>query len=242
MTEFNYIALTGDIVASRASSDDVRTKVQTELTSLLRRLNERLGSSRTVAPLVQTAGDELQGLFRAPDTAIDVLREISDHMYGAHLGFEGGGGQLLKKVAFGVGNGALSTTADTPYEERNVGRLDGPCFHNARDALETSKKERLWVTFRGFGPVADQVLGSLFELMGAIRSGWTPLQSLHTVLMRQREWQKQVAQELRVNPSVISESLKAANYEAIVRGEEAAKQLANLIVSYPIANDARSDA
>ena len=208
-----YLALIGDLIASRRSED--RANVQGHLGAIVAEQNQECRES-LAADLIQTAGDEIQGLFRHPRAVVRVVQAITDRMFGA---------PLEQAITFGIGWGGLSTGDLPEAPSPNVALLDGPCFHRARSALLRARKRRSWAAFEGFGEQGDRVLDSLFELMGAIRSEWTATQSLYTVETRSLEVQKTVAERCRVSPSVISESLKAAHFETIRRGEDAARIL-----------------
>ena len=216
MGELRYAALIGDLVTSRATGD--RPRVQHELRELLPRLNDSLGAESLAAGFVLTAGDEVQALFRAPSRAVEAIRRVTDRLSAAP--FEQG-------IAFGLGYGRLSTEElpPAPAQAENVALLDGPCFHLAREGLEAIKKEKSWVRARGFGAREDVVVDGLFELMAAIRGGWTAKQGWYALQTRELEQQKKVAELSGVSPSVVSESLKAAHFEAILKGERAARRL-----------------
>jgi hypothetical protein len=216
-----YLALIGDLVASRQSAGRV------ELPELLQRLlgeqNRELGPGALAAPLALTAGDEVQGLFRgvaaavAPG-AVGVLQKLTDEL-----------AILEQPILFGLGFGPLSTgpVPEPPGQAESPALLDGPCFHRAREALERARKGRRWVVCAGFGDL-DRVLDSHFELMGVIRAGWTAKQRVYAAEKRLLELQKDLAERHNVSPSVVSESLKAANFEAIQRAEQAAFDLLRL--------------
>lgn len=207
-----YLALIGDLVASRDNPN--RADVQRELQALLLGLSKRLGTKVLAAPFALTAGDEVQALFRAPERAVEALQELTDRLALA---------PLVQPIVFGLGFGALSTAL--PARAASAPLLDGPCFHQARAALERAQKARGWVACDGFGEPADRVLDALFALQHALRSGWTAKQRLYALEARRLGSQKEVAEAQGVNPSVVSESLKAASFEAILLGEEALRLL-----------------
>ena len=105
-----------------------------------------------------------------------------------------------------------------------MAQLDGECFHRARAALEQAQSRNSWVVVSGLGERFDESLTALFELMGVVRSGWTRKQALYTAKARSKS-QKDVAAESGVSPSVVSESLKAAKFEPLLRAEAAAKRI-----------------
>ncbi len=212
--EPRYLALIGDLVGSRGAAD--RSEHQKELLATIHVLNGKLGPTVLAAEVALTAGDEIQALLRQPEAAVDVMAAIGDFFYGA-----------TNPMVFGLGLGELSTgpIPAPPKQAPNVAHLDGPCVHAAREALERAQHRKSWACVQGFEEVDALSLDSLFELMGAIRRGWANMQGIYAYWMRRLGVQKAVAERMSVSPSVVSESLRAAHYEAILRGEQAAKRL-----------------
>lgn len=201
-TERQYAALIGDVVSSRHASD--RRALQRRLIQEIDALNDRW-SSALVTPLTLLRGDEVQGLVRRPEIVVDLVVGLSEAIF-------------PELLLFGLGYGTLSTEVD-----RDIGNIDGPCFHRARSALQGVKRAG-WLGALGFGPADDAVLTALFTLMSAIRARWTDKQLAYARAAR-RMPQKRVAKELGVSPSTVSESLKASSFAALEQGEEAAKLL-----------------
>lgn len=221
-----YVALIGDLVASRELPAKRRADLQGELGDWLEALNRELEGD-LAAPLTQTGGDALQGLFRKPEAIVRVVQDLADRM--CQLEYQ-------PRVVFGVGRGPL-TTGPIPRSlarSKSPALLDGPAFHHARKALEHVQDEGGWVRFRGFGKpadfVLDRVLDALFGLMGTIRERWTVNQARMSGLMR--GWpeaaepsQRALAARLKISPSVVSETLKAARHLQLLEGEHAARLL-----------------
>ncbi|MCP5020345.1 MAG: hypothetical protein GY930_01090 [bacterium] len=218
MNEPLYLALIGDMVASRHLSD--RKATQEKLLMAICDLNDKpeLGSDALAAPLTLTAGDEVQALVRSPEAAVVLIQELTDRF---------GGAGKFPAFVFGLGLGPLSTGPVHKSSEPppNPALLDGPCFHNARRALEAAQKQGQWVLCEGFDSRVGLALNAIFGLMGAIRSTWTGNQCLHTYHVRSYRFQKDWAGEFGVSPSVVSESLQAACFDEIKTGEIAAKSL-----------------
>jgi len=165
------------------------------------------------AYLSLTAGDEIQALFRTPDRIVHAVRYLSDNIHPVSF-------------AFGLGYGSLSTgnIPKPPRATRNVARLDGHCFHTARDALDRAKHDGTWLVANGFGEFLDLSISTTSELLGAIRRGWTEKQLGYMMAAREKS-QAEVARQHGVSPSVVSESLKSASYDAVLHGEAMVEQL-----------------
>jgi len=199
-----WVALIGDLAGSRRHED--RSSLQNRLRALLKTLNAELPADSLAAPLAFTAGDEFQALLRQPSAAVEIILRIAERL-------------RPERVLYGLGRGTLSTEL-----RPEVGALDGPCFHAAREALTQAKGSDRWILTRGFGEGVDLQIGAFFLLMDAIRGEWTEKQARHVQLARTMQ-QKEVAALLEVSPSVISESLKAAHFESIREGEVAVRSL-----------------
>jgi hypothetical protein len=214
----DFVALIGDVVASRAPVTVGRAALQRHLQSWIDALNARLGPGALAAPLTLTSGDEIQGLFRRPEAVVDVVQDLTDHLFGS---------TAFPYAVFGVGRGALATgpIPAPPGQAPNPALLDGPAFHRARACVEQARSSRAWVRFEGFEEPLDEVLDGLFALMAAVRSRWTAKQGRYSFEARASIPQKELARKLRISPSVVSESLKAASHEAILAGEQAARLL-----------------
>lgn len=194
-----YLALIGDVVESRRHRD--RARLQRELAEALARIN-RESAAALAAPLSLTAGDEVQGLFRDPARVVDAVVDIGDAVFPARL-------------VYGLGAGGLETDLGP-----DPALLDGPCFHRARGALAEARSQGNWLVARGLADPGDLVVTALFRLLGEIRSRWTGIQARHVARARRRP-QKEVAAQLGKAESTVSESLKAAGFQAVLAGEEA---------------------
>ena len=204
MTKFGkkgevFLALIGDVEGSRQIEQ--RARLQRELERATARVNQVLGSA-LAAPLTLTAGDEIQGLFRDPAGVVDAVVEVADAVFPARL-------------VHGLGLGSLETDLGP-----DPALLDGPCFHLAREALLEARGEGSWLVARGLQEPGDVVVSALFRLLGELRSRWTEIQAEHVRHARGRP-QKEVAERLRKAESTVSESLKAAGFQAVLEGEQA---------------------
>lgn len=204
MHEVRYLALVGDVVGSRRVAD--RNALQRKFLAAIDGANRAVGAGAVVAPLKMVAGDEVQGLLVEPEAAVDLVTCLTDGLFPV-------------RIVFGFGYGGLDTEVG-----RDVSRLDGPCLHRARAALGSARKLGVWVRVEGFPRPYDQVISAVFRLLDTIRLEWTEKQAGYVRAARGR-LQKEVAARFGVSPSVVSESLKAAHFEALLEGEEAARAL-----------------
>src|SRR6266849_3252129 len=135
MSSRSYIAFIADATASRALAPPRRAQLQTDVRAALTELNRRFARA-LAARFAVTLGDELQCLLA---TAAPVW-EIAHHIR-----------SRLSQVDWVVacGRGAISTPLAPTAPE-----MDGPCFHEARAAMERAKRQRLVFAFGRYPPPA----------------------------------------------------------------------------------------
>ncbi len=109
-----------DIVGSRKVKD--RNRLQVNLNSYIDQINQEFASILTV-PITITLGDEWQLITDKPYESYNLVHQFQ---------------QLLWKDGLdlyaGIGIGELGTSIFN-----DIRNMDGPCFHNARDAINIAK-------------------------------------------------------------------------------------------------------
>lgn len=198
-----YYALIGDLVGSRRIED--RLTVQRQLKDEVEGLNRDLGDSAAV-PFRLTAGDEVQGLLRNPEAAVDVVVRMGDQLH-------------PQTFAWGLGAGPVATDLSD-----DVSTVDGPCLHRARDAVEKAGRAGTWMRTEGLPPLEASLLEALMALLGALRSDWTEKELDYARAARTRS-QREVAEAFGVNESTVSRGLSRAHFRTVVEGEQAARKL-----------------
>lgn len=202
-----FVVVIGDIVGSRQLPD--RAAAQDRLREAVAAFNAK-SEGELAAPLDVTGGDEIKTILDDPVVCVDVITHLSEALH-------------PMAMAWGVGRGPI-TTSWVP----DVGNLDGPCFHRARQASEEASKDGIWARAYGFSPLDDRVLGALFRLMGAIRSTWTDKQMAYVRSARVQS-QKATATEFGVTEGAVSQSLQRARFADL---EEAEATLRELLALY----------
>jgi hypothetical protein len=197
----SYFAIIGDLVRSRKMAD--RAAVQLRFRKAVDAVNDAVAPRLTV-PLKLTAGDEVQGITRRPETLVEIMVRLSDAL-------------APQRLAWGWGYGELTTDL-----VEDVALLDGPCLHRAREAVDSAKKGSSWLEISGFTEPSAHVLSALMNLVGAIRSGWTERQA-EVVRASRGRLQVEAAQALGISPSTVSRTLSAAHATRVFAGEEAAQ-------------------
>ncbi len=194
-----FLAIIGDMRGSRSTPE--RAHAQRLMEEALARVN-REKKDHLAARFVVTLGDEFQGLVRGAGAAMGVLLALE----GALVGIP---------VRYGVGWGTLSTA----LRDEALG-MDGPCFHEARGAVDRGKQEDRWVTVSGFG-ADDEIVNGILSLMEAVRGEWTDIQAATVAETRRAATQRDVAAARGRSESTVSKALKAAHYDQLLAAERA---------------------
>ena len=194
------IALIGDIVASRRLDPRRRTALQGRLEQLLDAVNRQHRESIAARFLV-TLGDEFQGVLTRGDAVPDIVWQLETELR-----------QIDVRIAIGLG------TLHPPFKDYALG-MDGPAFHQAREAIELSRKRRLnGGVFAGFGD-DDPVLNGFARILRYVREGFTERQ-LHTAaLLRGGIRQSEVADRLGVTRQMVNVRVKGSGWDAYAEAE-----------------------
>src|SRR5213078_1828334 len=117
-----YVALIADATASRLLPPARRARLQADARTAARQLNRRY------ARVAVTLGDELQCLLPSPAPLWEIAHQIRARLPAVDW-------------VVGCGLGTISTPLAPTAPE-----IDGPCFHQARAALDRAKRLRLVFT------------------------------------------------------------------------------------------------
>lgn len=153
-----YVVLIADAVDSRSLSPAARATLQSDLHDYLRDLN-RTYRRDLVARFAITLGDELQCLLRDGRAVWAIGHQIRHAFPEVDWIAACGLGPITTK---------LSVDAPPPADE-----VDGPCFHEARAALEVAKRERRILAFGGF---TNPLLDAFGAYYSALYWSWTATQ------------------------------------------------------------------
>jgi hypothetical protein len=95
--------------------------------------------------------------------------------------------------------------------------VDGPCFHDARAALEDAKQRGQLLAFRGFG-ATDDILAGLASYYSALHWSWTPRQRRAAKWLRASD-RTRAAEELGVHRSAISHLARRMGWPLVTAGD-----------------------
>lgn len=196
-----FVALIGDIRGSRELDD--REKAQEEFERVVDGLNDHVAEDAIASRFTVTTGDEFQALLTNASAAIEAAVVASDRFHPA-------------KLRFGVGRGGLDTAVNP---NRAIG-MDGPCFHRAREAVDSAKRDATWLRVAGWPNDLDERVNSLFDLVGCVREDWTDRQAEFALALTEQDTQKSVADHYMVTKSTVSESLSAGHVHEVRSAED----------------------
>jgi hypothetical protein len=205
------VALIGDLVASRQAGE--RTRLHARLLAALDRVNAELPAA---VPLRVTVGDEYQGVYDDLGTALRATLRLRL--------------ALLPEVdaRHGVGRGSITVLSEQPRVE------DGPAWWSAREAIEVVEAEERRASMRGLrtaylsaeegGPDPAAVNAALI-LRDQLLHGVGP-ESLSVLAgMLTGMSQKDIAADLGITASAVSQRVRRDGLGALVRSDELLGQL-----------------
>jgi len=150
-----------------------------------------------------TAGDAFEGVLNDFTSVTDVIWLIETTFVDA-------------PIRLGIGLGSLSTeVSKSPLE------MDGQAFHKAREAIEEAL--RLGVLggmFRGFGEDDDLIFNGFSRLLQYHWSRLTDRQRDILTRLRGGSTQLQIATQLKVSASAISQASRQSGWQAFSEAEE----------------------
>ena len=204
----NYFAVIGDIVKSRGLEEAERRILQERLKSRLDLINQRYNNDIRSRFLI-TTGDEIQGLLLSLENILPIIFEILLTLGSVDM-------------RFGIGYGSITTE----MSDYAIG-MDGKAFHYAREALEAAHDySGVRLRFRD-GEKRDVTasIDIILSLVGTVWSLWSHRQREMALLRLSGLNQSEVALQLGVTPSAVSQRLNASRLNEV---EEAQKYLIHL--------------
>ncbi|HET8762494.1 MAG TPA: SatD family protein [Gemmatimonadales bacterium] len=191
-----YVAVLADAVGSRRLAAPARQALQQQLRAALTTANRKWRKTIS-ARFAITLGDQLEGLLTLEAPLWDIVHYLRAELDGDWI--------------IACGRGPLSTAPGPSVIE-----LDGPCFHEAREALERAKQQRLVLAFGGYDAVAN-AFGAYYS---ALYWTWTSRQRQAAALLRTME-PAAVAERLGVDRSAISHLTRRISWRQVEAGDAA---------------------
>lgn len=195
-----FVALIGDIRGSRELED--RNEAQEAFKRVVDSLDERVPREAIASQFTVTTGDEFQVLLADGAAAVEAAVAASDRFHPAGL-------------RFGIGRGEL----DTELNPNQAIGMDGPCFHRAREAIDSAKSEGAWLRVAGWPDDVSEHVNAMFDLVQCVREDWTDRQAQFARTLQEEGTQKRVADHYAVTKSTVSQSLSAGHVKEVRRAE-----------------------
>lgn len=175
-----------------------------QVDDLLRRLAETVPATAVVRRFERTAGDEVQGVLRAPEQVVAVAMT------------------LVRLGNWSVGLGVGPVNEPLPPSTRAG---SGPAFERARQGVDRAKSHASRVVVVAHDPAAARPPQAVLDLLAVVvqrrsDAGWEAV-DLRASGLRQSE----VAARLGVTKQAVSQRLLTAAWEAELAGRELAAQL-----------------
>ena len=202
-----FVAVIGDIVASRKLNREQRRTAQSGLMRMIERLNVEFGEWVAGAFAI-TQGDEFEGLLRVQgaENWLPALIWRVEELFPSPV------------LRLGIGLGEVDT--DIPVPAGSAVLLDGPAFHKARAAVvQAAKEKQMGGVFLGFGSGHDAILNGLARVLFHQRSRWSGQQRRLALLLHSGLKQSEAAERMGHSRQAISAYAKAAGWNAYVEGE-----------------------
>jgi hypothetical protein len=190
----------GDVIASRALSAPDRARLQRRLQAAIPDFNRRWRKS-LAARFAVTLGDEWQCLLTSPAPIWEIVHLIRATLVEVEWVIACGRGPVTTPLAKGI----------------TAPEVDGPCFHEARAALDGAKRSRRLFGFRGFGP-AEAGLNGFASYYAALYWSWTPRQR-HAATLLRRGGPALAAAQLRVSRSAVSHLVRRMAWPLVAAGD-----------------------
>src|SRR2546430_6159587 len=154
-------ALTAAAIASRALPRAPRARLQADVRTAVKDLNQRYRRV-LAARFAVTLGDELQCLLPTPQPVWDLAHDVRARLPAVDW-------------VVACGRGPITTPLAPTAPE-----MDGPCFHAARAAMDRAKRQRQVFAFGDFAPALEP----LASYYSALYWSWTPRQRRTATLLR----------------------------------------------------------
>lgn len=202
-----YCVIIGDIVQSKEIIK--RKSLQRKFHNILAKINKDF-SSQIVSKFVVTIGDEFQGVLKDLSQSYEIIDAVQEMFYPV-------------KLRFGVGQGRITTQV----KKTAIG-MDGPVFHNARNAVEKAKNQNKSIVFQVQPKQRDIALNSIALAISGLKQSWTERQFEAVKFYKKYGIQAKAAKAMRIDRTTLTKMLKAAKWELIAELEKQTNELCGL--------------
>jgi len=208
MKSGDHIAVSADLVGSRLAAD--RHALMSLIESTLESLGRSYRREMLAIPVLTRGLDEFSAVFKTPKPLFDFMVQLNESLWPA-------------RFRLGVGIGRI----DLAEESGNAGKMDGPAFHLAAEALSVASRSGSALVIRA--PDADQIdlmaIEALARAHSAIVEDWTPGVAKVIPSVRAAGTQEAVARLLNIRQQAVSKAVRRARLDVLVQLEGAGRAL-----------------
>ena len=192
----SYIVLIADAIASRELPAATRARLQTDARAAVKDLNRRYRRV-LAARFAVTLGDELQCLLPTPQPVWELAHDLRARL-------------ATVDWVVACGRGPITTPLAPTAPE-----MDGPCFHEARAAMDRAKRQRQVFAFGAFAPALEP----LASYYSALYWSWTARQRRAATLLRLSN-AATAAARLGVDRSAVSHLARRMAWPLVAAGDK----------------------
>lgn len=212
-----YIALIGDIEASKELEEGKRHQIQKAFKDLFEEIND--SSTALVSPYTVTLGDEFQAVFSRADELFTHAWKILAALHPV-------------RVRFSIGVGQITTSLN---RKQALG-MDGPAFHLARDGIELLKESGYLfnIAVQGINNAWVRSLNnSLYLFSDQIRS-WNKNRLTILYMLKTGKNYKQITKELGISEPAFYKNKDAASLDVVIELFEDISEIINEWVAHEL--------
>lgn len=202
-----YIAIIGDLEASKQLDKSARHKTQMVLEELF--TEKRFSREGVVSPYTLTLGDEFQALYEDAGNLFHHIWIVTAAIHPV-------------KIRWAIGTGEI----DTPVNKKRSLGMDGPAFHKARNGIEILKKEKQLFRVETGETLYDTLANSSLKLLTADLRTWKKNRFLILERLCSGVEVRQIAAEVGLSDVAVYKNIHAGNLDAVIEYTEG---LANLL-------------
>jgi hypothetical protein len=208
MSRNSRIAVSGDLVGSRLEAQ--RRSLARTIESTLRHLGTVYKEQFLARPELTRGIDEFSAVFKDPSPLFDFMVKLNESLWPA-------------RFRLGIGIGSI----DVGERSGRAGRMDGPAFHFAAEALEEARHKDAVLVIRPPRPNSADIraIEVLALAHAAIVSRWTPSAARVIGAIRAAGTQEAAARDLRITQQAASKAALRGDFRVLRELEDAGTAL-----------------
>lgn len=191
-----HLVLIGDMLGSRQLED--RRAAQERFENACQSINRRRRHYGVVSPLMVTLGDEFQGVLGRVDQLWPLIARLELEMH-------------PQQFRFSVGVGEITTAVN----KRSSLGMDGPAFHQAREGIETLRKQGGIYGISGLGK-HQKLIQYTLDLWSAARRKWNYNRQATFTRLLEGASVPEIAEELELSEQAVYRTRRDGGLETVI--------------------------